>query len=345
MALTLYPPDEFEIGIKPPYDVREVTDHPFNIIKSLANDSLSVESAINLLADPIDKLTTTGFEDEAMEGVHFLTQTFNALLPQIPHDHPAAAGLATITASLMTRPTPLTPSALPKQCEEYKAQGVDIDLETVNPWSGMSKPRCRYSDVPASDYVIQRDIMCHGKDDYRPQYELPNRLLGGSKEAENAIKNEWTRHNAFLARLLTHPKFPHRDIYLARSFYAIVPALESVYHAHSDESLSADVPAAAAWLIYAGDVIFAAAQWEIPSQNLGRLGRVGGPLWEQVEGRGTVGEDANGGKEEGFSRQRWDFWKVRLRWIEEESQADEEAKRMAREAMGKMEEVEKARTS
>ena len=123
MALPLCQPDEVQIGTEPPYDVDGSADKPFNIIKSLVNDELSVPNAVSRLATPIDELVKTGFDVEADDGVYFLQETFSALIPQIPHDHPGAARLADVIIALMTRPSPLTPEAIEKQREEYRALG------------------------------------------------------------------------------------------------------------------------------------------------------------------------------------------------------------------------------
>ena len=146
----------------------------------------------------------------------------------------------------------------------------------------MLAPKCRYSNIPASEYIKynSRD----GKDDYDPQFEnTPRRLSAGSKEAIEAVKNEWTRHNACLARLVMNPNLPHRHIYLGRAFEALTPALEDVQE--SNDFLSADVPAAAVWLVYAGDTLF---KTEISAQNLGPLGQKGGVLWQRRGGQWRV---------------------------------------------------------
>ena len=324
MLLSLYQPDEVQIGTEPPYDLTNSADRPFNIVDSLVNDEISVTNAISRLANPIDELVKTGFDTEANDGVYFLQQTFSALIPQIPHDHPGAAKLADVVSALMTRPSPLTPEANEKQQEQYRALGRDTVLSSQSPWQGMVAPECRYSDVPASEYIKYdgRD----GKDDYNPQFEhVPRTLRAGSKEASEAVKNEWTRYHAFLARLVMNPHLPHRNLYLGRAFQALVPALEDIQE--SNDLLSADVPAAAVWLVYAGDVLF---NMEISVQDMGQLEQKGGVLWQSK------------GKEGGYSKTRWDFWKNRFKWIEKESAADDVAKTLSAKAVGEMENIEKA---
>lgn len=337
MVLHLYQPDEVQIGIQPPFDVDDSSAGiPFNILTSLVNDDISIPTAVSRLATPIDELVRAGFDAEANDGVYFLQQTFSALIPQIPHDHPGAGRLADVVITLMTRPSPLTPEAIEKQREEFNALGAgqqELDLISKSPWQGMSLPECRYSDVPASHYI--KHDRTDGKDDYRPQFEnVPRTFSAGSNEAREAVTNEWTRHHAFLARAVMHPDLPHRDVYLGRAFQALVPALEDGQE--SGDYLSADVPAAAVWLIYAGDALFG---MEIPAQDLGLWGREGGDLWRRVEEKGGGGGGGGGG----YSQARWQFWKTRFTWIEEKSEADKVAKTLAAKAVRRMEEIERAR--
>ena len=325
MLLSLYQPDEIQIGTEPPYDLTDSADRPFNIVESLVNDQIPIANAVSRLAHPIDELVKTGFETEANDGVYFLQQTFSALIPQIPHDHPGAAKLADVVSALMTRPSPLTPENLEKQQEQYRALGQDVVLSLESPWQSMVTPECRYSDVPASEYIKHegRD----GKDDYNPQSEhVPRTLRAGSKEASEAVKNEWTRHHAFLARLVVNPNLPHRNLYLGRAFQALVPALEDTQE--RNELLSADVPAAAVWLVYAGNVLF---NTDISAQDMGQLGQKGGSLWQSK------------GEEGGYSKTRWDFCKNRFKWIEKASGADDVAKTLSAKAVEEMETIERAR--
>ena len=50
-----------------------------------------------------------------------------------------------------------------------------------------------------------------------------------------------------------------------------------------------------------------------------------------------------GGGNGGYSKARWELWKSRFRWIEEESEADDVAKTLSAKAVGRMGEIEKAR--
>ena len=326
MSLHLYQPDEIQIGLEPPYEIGDSADRPFNTVCSLVDNELSVTDTISQLAAPIDNLIIEGFNTEASDGIHFLEQTFSALIPQIPYDHPGAVKMAEVVVSLMTRPEPQMP--IEKRQKEDTAsaggqQGSPVSLSS--PWQSMLAPECRYSNVPASHFIKYQSGS--GKDDYYPQFEnIPRRLAEGSKEAIEAVKNEWTRHNAFLARLVMNPDLSHRSVYLGRAFEAFVPALETA--SENNHQSSADVPAAAVWLIYAGNVLYEA---NISAQDMGPLGQKGGMLWQAIGGEG------------GYSKTRWAFWKSRFKFIVEELDVDEMTKRMSVETVEKMEVIDKNR--
>lgn len=76
---------------------------------------------------------------------------------------------------------------------------------------------------------------------------------------------------------------------------------------------------------------------QCPLRNRGlgaEFGAVGAKGWSFVA--------KNGGKG-GYSKSRWELWKSRFMWIEEESEADDVAKTLGAKAVGRMEEIEKAR--
>ena len=324
MSLQLYHPDEIQIGLDPPHEIGDSADRPFNIICSVVNNELSVTDTVSRLATPINNLIIEGFDTEASDGIYFLEQTFCALIPQVPHENPGAAKLAEVVASLMTRPTPQIPIEKRQKEDTMSGGGQQgFSVSSSSPWQRMLAPECRYSNVPASHFIKYQSGS--GRDDYFPQFEsIPRRLAADSKEAIEAVKNEWTRHNAFLARLVVNPDHPHRSVYLGRAFEALVPALETA--PENIEQLSADVPAAAVWLIYAGNVFYEAA---ISAQDMGPLRQKGGMLWQAIGGEG------------GYSRTRWAFWKSRFKFIAQELDVDEMAKRMSAEAVEKMEAVDK----
>ena len=103
MALNLAEPDQLQIGTEPPYDAKRV-DWPFNATKAYLLDEADLAETTARLAAPIDELYAGGHEVQARQSVSFIEQTFCAMLPQIPHDHPGHVKLAKLVVNLMNRP-------------------------------------------------------------------------------------------------------------------------------------------------------------------------------------------------------------------------------------------------
>lgn len=229
MALHLREPDQLQIGTEPPYDAEPV-DWPFNTTRAYILDEISLNEVIRRLAAPIDELYAGGYEDQAHWAVHFLYSTFCAILPQIPYDHLGHVKLANLFVNLMNRPS-LTSEAHP-----------DGESRNNLPWAYLDVPECRYSQGPADELMKLEK----GEPKYYPQYET-----GGVDLGIGAIKDEWTRHNAFLARLLSVPGAPDEERY---ALIAMQAALEE--GSKSAEEISVNVPAAAVWILFAGEHIY-----------------------------------------------------------------------------------------
>ncbi len=294
MALHLAEPDQLQIGTEPPYDAEPV-DWPFNATKAYLLDEASLAETATRFASPIDELYIGGYEEQAHESVFFIQQTFCAILPQIPHDHPGHVKLAKLVVDLMNRPSP------------SGAAHQDGGSRNNLPWADLRAPECRYSQGPADEMV---KLEKRGGE-YYPQYETD-----GAKLGVGAIKAEWTRHNAFLARLVTTPGALDYEKYALISMQG---ALEE--SAKTAEEISANVPAAAVWIFYAGEHIYKSRrEWSerwTPAQ--------GGPLW-------------NGKK--GFCPERWALWKDRFQWVTMQENTTDEAREFAGKAVRKMSEIE-----
>ena len=144
-----------------------------------------------------------------------------------------------------------------------------------------------------------------------PQYEAD-----GAKLGIGAIKDEWTRHNAFLARLRSTPGAPDYGKY---ALIAMQGALEE--SSKTAEEISVNLPAAAVWIFYAGEHFYKSRRewrehWSPAS---------GGPLW-------------NGKK--GYCPERWVLWKERFQWVMMQGNMTDEAKEFTGKAVRKMNEVE-----
>lgn len=221
MALYFAEPDQLHIGTEPPYDAEPV-DWPFNATKAYLLDEASLAETITRLASPIDELYTGGYEEQAHESVFFIQQTFCAIHPQIPYDHPGHVKLANLVVDLMNRSSP--------SGEAHQGGGSRNNL----PWADLRAPECRYSQGPADEMMKLEK----GGEEYYPQFETD-----GANPGTGAIKDEWTRHNAFLARLVTTPGATDYEKYV---LIAMQGALEE--STKTAEEISANVPAAAVWM-------------------------------------------------------------------------------------------------
>lgn len=122
--------------------------------------------------------------------------------------------------------------------------------------------------------------------------------------------------NAFAARLTVSGIIDLKHM----AVWALSTALEDAAQDSSSPSvnkLDVWVPAAAQWILHAGRVI------SNTEEELGPITR-GGRLW-----KGTPG----------FSKERWDFWKARFGWVQEQSEPSDETKKIAGEAVAAMESV------
>ncbi|KAI4088413.1 MAG: hypothetical protein LQ344_006068 [Seirophora lacunosa] len=135
---------------------------------------------------------------------------------------------------------------------------------------------------------------------------------------------QWASMNAFVA-LCTVAGVEDFKLY---AIWALRAALEDVPGQRSKVGHVADldhwVPAAAAWVLCAGEVMY--REW-LGGAEKGSRAASGGMLWEG----------------EGFDLGRWRFWSERLRWVgaQREVDVEEETREWARWAADRMEEVER----
>ena len=137
-------------------------------------------------------------------------------------------------------------------------------------------------------------------------------------------REEWTRCNAFVARLATkHCKALDYEVYAVHTMRA---ALEEELHA---DELWMNVPGAVVWILYAGDFIFHSEREWGPAPEGGEPGHQGaargGTLWQ-----GNTG----------FGRERWTFWRERFGAIVSREDVDEDTRSWAQRARRKMEDIQ-----
>ncbi|KAH9828275.1 Protein of unknown function (DUF3632) [Teratosphaeria destructans] len=152
-----------------------------------------------------------------------------------------------------------------------------------------------------------------GMSDHLPRERPPWRRQPGNY----LTAPEWTNLNAFTARL--HVRVPEVVKLDLRGLFAMIEALETPL---TPAQLRDNVPAAAAWIVVAGEQLknndFPYAKY--PSDDgTRRLPWSRGELWE-----GPLG----------FGAERWAFWMGRFRRIEEMEGVGEEVREACRRALG-----------
>lgn len=271
---------------------RAPADRPFNAIRSYLEDQATLAETVNRLAGPIDSYYEREFDDLLYPSLYFTWQTFNSIMGQIPHENAAwHTKLAEILIGLLQRPSP------------------SDEVRTVG-----EPPRILWADLPYYDPEFlgswtdaantAHAVRDHDRVD--PDYDW--------------MREQWTRCNAFVARLVTM-----RCTALDYELYAIWTLSAALEEGLHPDELWMDVPGAAVWVFYAGDFLFnSRREWE-PTGN--RSVAQGGPLWQ--------------GKP-GFCVERWQFWKERFGAIVERDDVDEDTRSWADGAKRKMASIELA---
>jgi len=104
-------------------------------------------------------------------------------------------------------------------------------------------------------------------------------------------------------------------------------ALETDIHELHNHELAppeAYIPAAAAWISIAGTKLYSLDKEFEYGENLGDPGR-GGPLWDG---------------QHGFCQGRWQLWRTRFGQLSVESTLNGEVRQLAKQAEGRMQEIE-----
>ncbi|KAL0577541.1 hypothetical protein V5O48_004439 [Marasmius crinis-equi] len=136
-------------------------------------------------------------------------------------------------------------------------------------------------------------------------------------------ESRWANINAFVARIV-NARLLDFDMY---AIWSLREALESSDLSKGDGSLNGLIPAAAQWIFIAGSFIYQSDREWNPPPNQGNPAR-GGPLIADVK--------------QGFSKERWAFWKKGFETVSKNTgdPVAEKTREMAREAIEKMGEIE-----
>lgn len=256
-----------------------------------------------LAAATATALQSIGTQDPTFEQYQMESRVFFAilltLLQQIDAD--AAEQEYLIELVVLLSKLPLPASVLEEIDEEdWMKMEMNTDLSNFkNIWSGISH------DAPLHPRLDDRD----GYIDHWPNVARPP---WRQAQWRYMSARSWGNLNAFLARLHTAaPDSTHLDLH---GLYAMIEALEEP---RSPSQLEDVLPAAAYWIIYAGNAL---RNNNVPyafysvDEGFKRLPWGRGSLW-------------NG--QHPFSEERWEFWMQRFRTIAEREDIDQELKRIA----------------
>ena len=283
---------------------RAPADRPFNAIYSYLEDQATLAETVDRLAHPIDSYYEREFDDLVEQSLYFTWETFNGIVVQIPHENSAwHTKLADIFIGLSQRPPP--------------SDKVRIVGEALNNtlWADLPyyAPEFQGGWIDAASAAYAESAHNGRLDpDFAPDYDW--------------IREQWTRCNAFVARLVIKQcKALDYEVYAVHTMRA---ALEEELHV---DELWMNVPVAAVWVFYAGEWIFQ------NQREWGSAPEGGVPGHQGVAHGGTLWQGNTA-----FCIERWIFWRQRLGAIVDREDVDEDTRSWAERAKRKMEETEDA---
>ena len=284
---------------EPSWISREPLNHiVFGILVWFVETSSLLPTKVhNFATSSVVLLRTAGTDDPTVNQYRLESRIFFAILFTIVKQLDVAAAqqdyLVTLVTTLRAVPLPIT-----------VAQAMDpLSLD-----SNMNEDLCKLKAV-LSD--LELDAPMHPRLEDRPFYSthLPERPPWRLAPGRCMTAGEWASINAFVARLHhTAPDVVHLDI---RGLFAMIEAFELP---RTSSQLEDVLPAAACWIIYAGqelktnDVPYANA---VDTDGSRRLPLSRGPLW--------TGPYA-------FNQARWQFWMQRLKQIVERADVSDTVK-------------------
>lgn len=268
------------------------------LVTFLENASTDSANLKQLVASTTATLTSFGMQHPDAEECSAQSRILFAILLTIVQqlDYAAAQQDHLVLLVLDLRNVTIPATVSESIDEDAIDSNMNHDLSNlINVWSNFERDASlhpRREDRP--DY---RDY-----DDHRPPWrQLPGRYLTAA---------QWTSLNAFLARLhVAAPDVSHLDL---RGLFAMIEALEQPL---SPMQLEDAVPAAACWILFAGeklrtnDVSYA---YRVTTSK--RLPWSKGELWQ--------GQHA-------FNQERWHFWMQRFSAIADRADVDQNTRLMA----------------
>ena len=238
--------------------------------------------------------------------VEYLWATLFWIVKQLPPNDPRQFSLAEIFLQIREIPLPAGEGR-----DAYEEDALDQF------WTDLPFWRATWSDYEREAPLVPPMGMRPGAiEDAPSRARLPWRgtpLLG----------SEWTNLNAFLAKLHSASDLPYLDL---KGLYALLEALEERQARETVEDL---LPAAACWILYAGEALWSNS---VPY-----------PHYRDIDGSKrlpwSVGELYHGPK--CFSTERWSFWKMRFGVFEAREDLSDEVRTYAAQASSKMSDIER----
>lgn len=257
-------------------------------IQSYLSGSTSLEDAVTQISTPIDESLSisANLDEDELEGLWWdlWHSIFHSSRRISYHDEASHAKLVSLIKALKSHPDP-------------KPSAARDPVWPALPWFGAAA-RAAYNDAPLDDL------------------DSPNSTTIATEAAA------WASLNFFLANVT---QAGIQDFVLYFAVWALRAALEDEISAETEpHKFDARVPAAAAWVVYAGKDLYRREVDLTPTGNGGSPGR-GGPLWS--------------GKAE-LSKARWAFWKERFGAVKDAEGVQEATKLAAKEAVEAMERAE-----
>ena len=152
-------------------------------------------------------------------------------------------------------------------------------------------------------------------------YYLPAIDLEDTSSAQKSIRIRQRNFVAFSARLTQSglaDRAEHFSIYYFRVAFEVEPDTRAKAYHKQGPGMDVYVPLAVMWLFLCGNVIFAHCRRSTGSSNQPGIGR---------PRHNDAGRNWKGGN--GFSIDRWNFWKKRIGEIKDHDQASEKTKKVA----------------
>ncbi|ESK91600.1 hypothetical protein Moror_2518 [Moniliophthora roreri MCA 2997] len=280
------------------------TEYYIQILYKLLHGSLDMDSAMTLLTAPtLDAFSHSEQSESVEDSLWMLWAAFNRVAGESPASDEAAQGKLVECLAAIKRLPPVMVINEGGEKEQYRNWGGRV-----------------WDDLPIFGANMREDWNW-----FDPPETDPER---------NQKRTQWINLNAFVARI-TDAHVMDFELY---AIWALRRALEENEFAEvvinsdsettSSSSLDADIPTAAQWIFIAGSLIYSSERAWILGPGEGNPAR-GGPLLQSPD-------------TQGFSRERWQFWKNGFAQAGRYTglRLNEKTKTVARKAYERMGEIE-----